>query len=433
MKASITRLLNELVQTLSHQNIVRGIILVGSYARGDNRDNSDVNVIILADDPQEFFKKIEFFKHFGNIFSVENSRKGILSFKIACHEDTEIQLSIVPCIWAQAEPIDPETLKVILNGVSILWDPRGQLEKLINLCQKQAHSKFLSNWNKNNKGSMLILLGISTSGKTTLINCMRTLDAKLLDFSIDLCFENKKGDIIKEIDLDNYQTLTAVLKHSEIAKIIEKNDKVKYKSSVTNSHKIQVENAIANLQKQIKKIYNLMPDDMFDIIFNSIVSAANSGKTLIFDVVYPEVLYRYLFNKIVTSSVKIALVYCPLLELSNRLNERNNSALASQKPSEYRRSFPLFQYIKLYKKKELPEEPILEVLTRDDAEKVFDEQIDDSDRHRKREFLELLGFSDNNIKTVEITTRFKFYDYILDTSKLSIKQAIALMLANQAS
>lgn len=431
MNLSVSKILDKLVDIVSPQCNVKGIILLGSYARGDNRNNSNVNVTIIALNPSEFFKENSWIEHFGKIFLLNKGENDIISLRIACIEEIQMHLNIVPLTWAETDPIDPETLKVILDGVRVLWDPDNLLHKLISFCQNQSYLKFLSYKKNENKGKMIILLGTSTSGKSTIINTISTVDPDILNFSIDLCFENKKADIIKTIDFDNYQTLISVLKHSEIAKIIETNDKIKYQPNVTNLQKLQVERAIAHLREKIRKIDNLMPNDMFEMIFRNIVIAANNGDTLICDVVYPDVLYRYLFNKIVYGSVCIVLVYCPLLELSNRLSNRNHYAHISQKPSEFRRSFPLFQYIKLYKKKEFPDEPVLETLTRNDAEKVFDEQVDNLEKHRKHEFLELLGFTDNNITAVEITPRFKFYNYVIDTSKLSATQAVTVILSNQ--
>ena len=57
--------LNAFVPWVADQLDVRGIALVGSYARGAARDDSDIDLVILTDQPHKYLDEAEWIKRFG--------------------------------------------------------------------------------------------------------------------------------------------------------------------------------------------------------------------------------------------------------------------------------------------------------------------------------------------------------------------------------
>lgn len=115
----------------------RGLALVGSCARGRARQDSDIDLVLLADDPNVFREDMAW------LTEIAWSRAGV---RPIAHEDAqygvvwsrhvqldiglEIEFGFAPLSWADAAPIDPGTRRVVTDGFRILYDPHCILTAL---------------------------------------------------------------------------------------------------------------------------------------------------------------------------------------------------------------------------------------------------------------------------------------------------------------
>lgn len=120
----------------SNERII-AVGLCGSYARGNARADSDIDLSILVNDKLKFksstwietfdFDKInerlDFFedKEYGRVWS----RHVFLKSKI------EIEFSFANISWADTENLDEGTRKVVSDGFKIIYDPQLILTKLV--------------------------------------------------------------------------------------------------------------------------------------------------------------------------------------------------------------------------------------------------------------------------------------------------------------
>lgn len=106
--------------------------LCGSYARGDARPDSDIDFCILTSDPASLLDDRSWIDDFGAEARVAEAVEDynlVQSIRV-CYGATEAEFGITHQAWAQ-EPIDPETARVINDGLRPLYDPEKRLEKAI--------------------------------------------------------------------------------------------------------------------------------------------------------------------------------------------------------------------------------------------------------------------------------------------------------------
>jgi hypothetical protein len=132
----IEGLLNAIVNWGQAQGTVRAIALVGSYARQTARPDSDVDVVILTTNPVDFHAvewvyEINWDAAGQRVQSWEDKHYGVLwSRHIRLESNLEVELGFAPLSWANTQPIDRGTHKVMSDGHRILWDPDKRLSQL---------------------------------------------------------------------------------------------------------------------------------------------------------------------------------------------------------------------------------------------------------------------------------------------------------------
>lgn len=110
---------------------VSAVALVGSWARGTGRADSDVDVVVLADDPTALVAGENLPTALGALALLGETRFGVLlAVRLAMPHDVELELGIAPPSWAATTPVDAGTARVVAGGMAILRDPDGLLAAL---------------------------------------------------------------------------------------------------------------------------------------------------------------------------------------------------------------------------------------------------------------------------------------------------------------
>jgi uncharacterized protein len=122
--------------------------MVGSYARGQARPDSDLDLVLLATSPLNFRTDI------GWLHAIDWSAVNVRPLK---REDedygavwsrriwleptrVELEISFASVSWANINPLDSGTRHVISDGCRILHDPKGILRRLSSAV-KQAEQR----------------------------------------------------------------------------------------------------------------------------------------------------------------------------------------------------------------------------------------------------------------------------------------------------
>lgn len=113
---------------------VRGVVVVGSWARDAARMDSDVDIVVLTDtatyaDAQTWTRLLE-----GQVIRLQ--QWGVVSeVRLQRLSGFEVELGIAPLTWANTDPVDAGTYRVINDGHRIVYDPDGALATLSAACQ----------------------------------------------------------------------------------------------------------------------------------------------------------------------------------------------------------------------------------------------------------------------------------------------------------
>jgi uncharacterized protein len=116
--------------------VIRGIALAGSRARGEVRPDSDVDLIVLTPDPGAFrdssWVASIAWSEIGEVTSSwQDQTYGVAwSRHLRLAPDFEVEFCFAAISWADIDPIDPGTLRVVSDGCCILYDPDGSLSRV---------------------------------------------------------------------------------------------------------------------------------------------------------------------------------------------------------------------------------------------------------------------------------------------------------------
>tara|TARA_B100002003_G_C13823333_1_gene405164 strand:+ start:151 stop:558 length:408 start_codon:yes stop_codon:yes gene_type:complete len=130
------RFIEDFTIWVQDHDLINGASILGSYARGEQKLESDIDLLIVSDNLDHFIKNTEWVIKFGKNEKVLIEYYGELT-SVRCFYNTglEIEFGFVNLSWTSI-PIDQGTYNVVKNGFKILYDPLKLLSKLNNEINK---------------------------------------------------------------------------------------------------------------------------------------------------------------------------------------------------------------------------------------------------------------------------------------------------------
>ena len=124
----IEELLSHFTDWANKRPDIQAIALVGSHARGNARPDSDIDLVILADDPINYIADPSWARRFGVIerHRIEDWGK-VTSLRVWYEGGLEVEFGFSTVDWAN-KPLDEGTRQVIDGGIMNLYDPQDLLE-----------------------------------------------------------------------------------------------------------------------------------------------------------------------------------------------------------------------------------------------------------------------------------------------------------------
>ena len=130
-RAEVDRLLIGVRDWAEGRYDIAAVALVGSWARGTPDPGSDLDLVLLADEPGTYTGLDAWAGELGALEVVRTLRWGATTERrLLMHSGLEVDVGVAEPSWARADPIDPGTLRVVRDGLRALYDPRGLLEAL---------------------------------------------------------------------------------------------------------------------------------------------------------------------------------------------------------------------------------------------------------------------------------------------------------------
>lgn len=119
--------LKEYAQVTSH---IESVIIVGSYARGASREDSDLDIVIITSNKPGMVANQEFVQNFGKIQKQQTEYYGACtSIRVWYKDGKEVEFRIVDSSWVSA-PLDAGTYQVLSDGYKIVIDKKGHFQDL---------------------------------------------------------------------------------------------------------------------------------------------------------------------------------------------------------------------------------------------------------------------------------------------------------------
>lgn len=299
-------------------------------------------------------------------------------------------------------------------------------------------------------GDIVVLVGTSTAGKTSIIKALRQIEPDRIEDGVDLRCDAIFLEYFKKHCPDEVAMLENVIESSDIAKAVLSPDRP-WKMTASCPEKVDAEVVIQRIKKvvdsapeaEIHALFQNREPQMFDEAFER----SRRGGSIIFDVLNVDAVASHALMRNFSGPMRMVLVYCPFYMLSSRMEKRNKEAeesgnLMNQRMGE----FPLVQFSQIYTRKDSSQRT-LEVITRKQATKAFNENFDKGiigarssgktlpseeqilrDKAKFRQFfLTDLGFVDD-LDKVEIAPRNQhFYHFFLNSGILSATESAKIL------
>ncbi|MGW5335851.1 nucleotidyltransferase domain-containing protein [Streptomyces bauhiniae] len=114
---------------------VVGLLLVGSCARNAARPDSEIDLVLLTTKESQYSDNAWADElSLGKLFKTQSWRP-ISERRFATASGLEVEINIGSPDWAQTDPVDPGTRRVVTDGARPLHDPGTVLASLIRACQ----------------------------------------------------------------------------------------------------------------------------------------------------------------------------------------------------------------------------------------------------------------------------------------------------------
>jgi hypothetical protein len=129
----VDALLSEFASWCASREDVIAAVLVGSHARGTATDDSDVDLLLVCNDPDAYVSDSTWVSHFGPVDKTSTEDYGLVtSLRVFYSDGPEVEFGFTTAAWAE-QPLDSGTAEVLDAGYRVLYDPKALLAGLTSL------------------------------------------------------------------------------------------------------------------------------------------------------------------------------------------------------------------------------------------------------------------------------------------------------------
>ena len=122
--------LADVVKWADKEQAIDSMLLVGSHARGTQRPDSDVDIVILTADKACFINDVSFASQFGEISRLETEEWGILTaLRVFYKNGLEVEFGFAPLEW-MGIPVPEGTDRVLRDGYRVLIDKNDRFRNV---------------------------------------------------------------------------------------------------------------------------------------------------------------------------------------------------------------------------------------------------------------------------------------------------------------
>src|ERR1051326_1251468 len=129
--------ISNVIEWAASQPEVLGVALVGSCARGTEREDSDIDFVLITKNPTRWLAEEEWLERFGSVRTVNLEDYGLLqSRRVRYQSGMEVEFGITTDEWLHTTPIDEGSRRVMSDGHRILDDKAGLFSAFLDVLRK---------------------------------------------------------------------------------------------------------------------------------------------------------------------------------------------------------------------------------------------------------------------------------------------------------
>jgi len=129
--SEVERLLKSVPPWAQSRPDIKAVALVGSWARGAPRDDSDLDLVVITTDASLYVASEDWASGLGITRFIKTAAWGaLLERRGTTQSGLEVEFGITSPDWARVDPIDPGTLEVVNGAMREIYDPNQLLALL---------------------------------------------------------------------------------------------------------------------------------------------------------------------------------------------------------------------------------------------------------------------------------------------------------------
>ncbi|MGW3089723.1 nucleotidyltransferase domain-containing protein [Streptomyces sp. NPDC001108] len=133
--AEINEVIDRITRWARGREDIVGLLLVGSCARNAARQESDIDIVLLTTEESQYLLEDAWAVELGLGELIRTQSWGpVTERRYATASGMEVELGITSPTWAETDPVDPGTHRVVTDGARVLHDPAGILTGLLAAC-----------------------------------------------------------------------------------------------------------------------------------------------------------------------------------------------------------------------------------------------------------------------------------------------------------
>lgn len=140
VQGEVNSILDTFTNWANARDDVHGLLLVGSWARGAARPDSDVDLVILTTQP-EYYRADTTWQdalHLPIVMWQDEDYGALWSRRLTPEDGGEIEVGFTSPAWAKVDPLDEGTRQVVADGCRVLVDKGEALQMLVNTISARA-------------------------------------------------------------------------------------------------------------------------------------------------------------------------------------------------------------------------------------------------------------------------------------------------------
>jgi predicted nucleotidyltransferase len=128
---AIQPFLDQVVHWAAEHTDIQAVALVGSYARARATQASDVDLVLLVDEPHNYLADPGWINQFGTPLRQQVEDYGRLtSLRVWYRDGLEVEYGLTDPGWA-AQPLDEGMDRVLMDGVKVLYERKPLLRPVL--------------------------------------------------------------------------------------------------------------------------------------------------------------------------------------------------------------------------------------------------------------------------------------------------------------